>query len=491
MRAAYRVDDVRAAEAALMATLPPGTLMGRAADGVARTCLRLLGRAYGARVVLLVGSGDNGGDALHAGARLARRGARVDALLVGSSVHRTGVDALLGAGGRVRSASTALDSPAGGPPDDRALALVAAADLVLDGVLGIGGRGSLREPAAALAAAAAGSGAWCVAVDLPSGVDADSGQVAGTAFAADVTVVLGCLKPGVLVDPGHASCGVVELVDIGLGPHLAGEPDVVALEAADVVAAWPYPGVTDDKYTRGVLGVVAGSPGYPGAAVLAVSGAVRAGAGMVRFAGDPDTARLVTAARPEAVVGEGRVQALVVGPGLGPGPEAADRVRAALATDVPVLVDADGLGHLADRPDWVRERHALTVLTPHDREFERFGRPVGADRVAAARALASDLGAVVLLKGSTTVVAAPEGPAYVSPTGTAWLATAGSGDVLSGITGALLAAGLGAAAPALAAFVHGLAGRLASDGAPASALDVADAIPAAVRAVGGRDRIEG
>ncbi|MGZ4613477.1 MAG: NAD(P)H-hydrate epimerase, partial [Kineosporiaceae bacterium] len=331
MRTAYRVEQVRAAEAALMAALPPGTLMGRAADGLARTCLRLLGRAYGARVVLFVGTGDNGGDALYAGARLARRGARVDAVLVGPRAHAGGLGALLRAGGR----AAPLDEAVGAAQRD-ALALVAGADLVVDGVLGIGGRGALREPAASLAEAAADSGAWCVAVDLPSGVDADSGHVEGAAFTADVTVVLGCLKPGVLVDPGRGRSGVVEPVDIGLAPHLPDVPDVRALEAADVTAAWPYPGSSDDKYTRGVVGVAAGSPGYPGAAVLAVSGAVRAGAGMVRFAGDPETARLVSTARPEAVVGEGRVQAWVVGPGIGTGPEAADRVREVLATDVPV-----------------------------------------------------------------------------------------------------------------------------------------------------------
>ncbi len=473
MRSGYEVAAVRAAEAALMATLPDGTLMGRAADGLARTCAALLGPVYGSRVVLLVGSGDNGGDALYAGARLARRGARVDAVLLGSRTHEAGLAALRRSGGRAHPGGDATSGD-----------LLAKADLVVDGVVGIGGVGGLRQPVARLVEAVDASGAWRVAVDLPSGVDADTGRVEGAAFTADVTVTFGCLKPGVLVGPGHARSGVVELVDIGLGPHLDGaQAAVQVLEADDVAAAWHQPGPDDDKYTRGVVGVVAGSPAYTGAAVLCVGAALRAGAGMVRFVGEGAAADAVRARWPEAVLGDGRVQAWVVGPGLGTGPEAVAAVRTALASDVPVLVDADGLTVLAEHPELVRGRAAPTVLTPHDREYERFGRAVGDDRLGAARRLAADLGVTVLLKGSTTVVAQPGGLAFVNPTGTSWLATAGSGDVLSGITGTLLAAGLGAMAPVHAAFVHGLAARVASEGGPVTALDVAAAVPRALAAL--------
>jgi hydroxyethylthiazole kinase-like uncharacterized protein yjeF len=486
VRRSYAVAAVRDAESTVMAGLPDGALMARAAAALGATCARLLGQVYGAHVVLLVGTGDNGGDALYAGARLAARGARVEALLVAGRGHEGGAAALRAAGGRVHAAEDA---------EGRWLDSVLSADLVLDGVLGIGGHGALREPAAGLAAAAASTGrAWLVAADLPSGVDADTGAAAGPAFAADVTVTFGTLKPGLLVDPGHRLAGIVELVDIGLDDALTGEPAAVALEAADIAAVWPFPGPDDDKYSRGVLGVVAGSAAYPGAAVLCVGGALGAGAGMVRFAGDDGPAAAVHARWPEAVAGEGRVQAWAVGPGLGTDEAAERRVEEVLASDVPVLVDADALTLVAQHPDWVRQRAALTVLTPHDREYERFGRPVGDDRLGAARDLAADLGACVLLKGSTTVVAAPGGvgPVLVNPTGTGWLATAGSGDVLSGVTGALLAAGLGATAPAVAAYVHGVAGRLASDGGPATALDVTTAVPAAVRAVtGDRGRIGG
>jgi ADP-dependent NAD(P)H-hydrate dehydratase / NAD(P)H-hydrate epimerase len=370
--------------------------------------------------------------------------------------------------------------------------LVRAADLVVDGFVGIGGRGELPAPVAALTAEADACGAWRLAVDLPSGVDADTGRVPGAAFTADVTVTFGALKPGLLVDPGHRQAGVLELVDIGLGPWLGGRSAVVeAVEAADLadpVAGWPRPAPSDDKYTRGVVGVVAGSAAYTGAAVLCVGAALKSGAGMVRFVGGPEASAAVRARWPEAVLGAGRVQAWVVGPGLGTEPDAADRVREALASDVPVLVDADGLTALAQHPEWARERaarapSALTVLTPHDREYERFGSPVGDDRVAAARRLAEDLGATVLLKGSTTVVASAAGPARVNLTGTSWLATAGTGDVLAGVTGTLLAAGRGELAPAYAAFVHGLAGQLAADGAPLTAMEVVATLPSALATV--------
>jgi len=467
VRAVHDVATVRAAESALMAQLPPGALMQRAATGLARTCAALLPAVYGSRVVLLVGSGDNGGDALFAGAALARRGARVDAVLLGSTTHPGGLAALAAAGGRRV-----------GPED--AARVVGTAQLVVDGIVGIGGSGALREPAAALVAPIDASGAWRVAVDLPSGVDADTGQVAGAAFTADVTVTFGCPKPGLVVHPGQARVGILEVVDIGLGPYLPAAPALTVPQAMDVAAAWPWPQPDDDKYSRGVVGVVAGSAAFTGAAVLAVGGALRAGAGLVRYTGP--AADQVRARWPEAVVGAGRVEAYVVGPGLGTDDAAAHRLAEALAGDLPVVVDADALTLLAQQPGLAARRSALTVLTPHDREFARLaGRPVGGDRVGAARTLAADLNAVVLLKGSTTVVAGPDGRVVVNPTGTPALAAGGTGDVLSGVVGALLAAGLGAQAPVLGAFVHGLAAReAAGHRGPVTASDVLEALPLAI-----------
>ncbi|MFD9978911.1 NAD(P)H-hydrate dehydratase [Streptomyces massasporeus] len=474
MRTAYSVETVRNAERELMARLPEGALMQRAAAGLAAACADLLGRVYGSRVVLLVGSGDNGGDALYAGARLARRGAGVTAVLLApEKAHAAGLAALRRAGGRVAGAGDGE-------------ALVEGADLVVDGIVGIGGKGGLRPDAVPLAAAAGRSRGAVVAVDLPSGVDADTGEVHGHAVRADLTVTFGTHKPGLLIDPAREYAGSVRLVGIGL--ELPVEPELEALQHEDVARLLPVPGAESDKYRRGVVGIAAGSARYPGAAVLAVSGALRGGAGAVRYVGPAGDA--VIARFPETLVSDqgpkhaGRVQAWVVGPGAG---DDAATVAEVLAADVPVLIDADGL-RLADA-EVVRGRRAPTLMTPHAGEaaallgVER--REVEGGRLTAVRELARRYGATVLLKGSTTLVADSGGGAVrVNPTGTGWLATAGSGDVLSGLGGSLLAAGLSAVdAGSAGAYLHGLAGRLAADGAPVGAHDVADAVPGAWRNV--------
>ncbi|MFC8963877.1 NAD(P)H-hydrate dehydratase [Streptomyces sp. NPDC057094] len=474
MRTAYSVETVRAAERELMARLPEGALMQRAAAGLAAACADLLGRVYGSRVVLLVGSGDNGGDALYAGARLARRGAGVTAVLLAPDrTHPEGRAALLRAGGTTAAPDTAEP-------------LLRRADLVVDGIVGIGGKGGLRPDAARLAELADASRAAVVAVDLPSGVEADTGEVLGDAVRADLTVTFGTHKPGLLVDPARGYAGSVHLVDIGL--DLPEQADLEALQHADVAARLPRPGAASDKYRRGVVGIAAGSARYPGAAVLAVSGALRGGAGAVRYVGP--AADAVIARFPETLVSAegpakaGRVQAWVVGPGIG---DDATSVAEVLAADVPVLVDADAL-RLADR-ETVRARSAPTLLTPHAGEAAALlgvaREAVEEARLASVRELAGLYGATVLLKGATTLVAGPVGgPVRVNATGTAWLATAGSGDVLSGLAGSLLASGLSALdAGSVAAYLHGLAGRFAADGAPAGAHDVAAAVPEAWRDV--------
>ncbi|MFI6153428.1 NAD(P)H-hydrate dehydratase [Kitasatospora sp. NPDC051170] len=488
MRHAHPVETVRAAEAELMARLPEGTLMQRAAAGLAATCVRLLkgrrGRVYGARVTVLAGSGDNGGDALYAGAALARRGARVTAVLLApGKAHHGGLAALRAAGGRVT-----LEREVG-------LADFSRADLVLDGIVGIGGRGGLRPEAVPYAEARRRG--VVVAVDLPSGVDADTGEVPGAVLRADVTVCFGTYKPGLLIDPGASYAGAVQLVDIGL---TLPRPELTALQHADVAALLPQPGAESDKYRRGVVGVAAGSATYPGAALLAVAGALRGGAGAVRYVGA--AAEEVVRRFPETLVteggpaGAGRVQAWVVGPGGGEG--ARQSLAEALASDVPVLVDADALTELGRLgPAALAGRTAPTLLTPHTGEAARLlagaegGAPpaaaeLAATRLATARRLAAAYRATVLLKGSTTVIADPGGAVRVNPTGTSWLATAGSGDVLAGLAGSLLATGLPPLDSAsVAAYLHGLAGREAAGtpGAPVTATAVAEALPAAWRAV--------
>jgi hydroxyethylthiazole kinase-like uncharacterized protein yjeF len=518
MRKAHDVATIRAAEHALMATVPPGTLMQRAAAGLASVCAGLAGRVYGTGIVVLAGSGDNGGDALYAGARLARRGARVVAVAAGSRVHEQGAAALCAAGGHV----TGVDDPS-------LPAVIGAADLVLDGLLGIGGHGGLREPYSALAGLVArarartgdgptGSGPSVVAVDLPSGIDADTGVVDGPAVRADVTVTFGTWKPGLLIDPGAAYAGVLELVDIGLGPYLPA-PAAAGFQTADVAALLRQPPADSDKYRRGVLGIVAGSDRFTGAAALAVGGALRGGAGMIRLVSVMPAIAVVRQHWPEAltvVAGDGdqaghevetagRVQAWVAGPGMGTDEAARDRLAAVLGTDLPVLVDADGLTLIA-RERGLLARAAPTLLTPHAGELARLlgadPADVAARRLEHARAAAAELGATVLLKGSTTVIApAGGGEVLVNSTGTSWLATAGTGDVLSGLAGSLLAQGLTVTeAAAAAAFLHGIAARQAAagpagpgptvsdpagiqTGSPIAAGDVIDALPATIRGV--------
>ncbi|GGK92547.1 NAD(P)H-hydrate dehydratase [Mangrovihabitans endophyticus] len=465
MRQAWRVADVRSAEKALMATVPEGALMQRAAAGLARRCALMLGAhggVYGARVLLLVGSGDNGGDTLFAGARLAARGAQVSALLLDPDrAHPGGLRELRRLGGR-----TVHDLP------ERC-------DLVLDGIVGIGASGSLRPRAAELVAALAERRAPVVAVDVPSGVAVDTGDVPGAAVTADVTVTFGCLKPAHVVGPAAAHAGIVDVVDIGLGATLRADPAVRIPDAADIAAWWPRPGPASDKYSRGVVGVATGSATYPGAALLSVSGALAGPVGMVRYAGSArdDVVRahpsVVTADR---VSDAGRVQAWVCGSGLGTDETARTEVRGVLASPLPVLLDADALTLLVDgRHAEDLRRNAPLVVTPHDGEFRRLaGEAPGADRMGAACKLAAWINAVVLLKGDRTVVATPSGQVFVNPTGSPALATAGSGDVLAGLLGSLLAGGLPAERAAVAAaFVHGLAGRRAAERGPVTSADVA------------------
>ena len=526
MRYAYQVAAVRAAERALMGLVPEGALMRRAAAGLAATSTSLLarhpGHVYGARVVVLAGSGDNGGDALYAGALLARRGAAVTAVAAGPKAHEGGLAELRAAGGRL------IGDPAGQPDAGDA---IARAGLIIDGLLGIGGRGGLREPFAGLARLAeqarqgarqgappgarpsrSRAGATVVAVDLPSGIDADTGAVEGPAVRADVTVTFGAIKPGLLIDPGAGHSGTVELVDIGLRPYLKDEPAAMAPQRDDISERLPRPGPESDKYRRGVVGLLAGSDRFAGAAVLATGGAVRGGAGMVRVATADVPAMAVRQAWPEAVLtvhpddgdidlgSVGRVQAWVAGPGMGTGPHAAARLAAVLATDLPVLIDADGLTIVSQTagllPRAGGSNGAPALVTPHAGELARLlgtdPASVEARRLDHARQAAAELGATVLLKGSTTVIARPGHPTVlVNPTGTGWLATAGSGDVLSGLAGALLAQGLAPAwAAAAAAYLHGMAARLAAAGgpggaaeAPIGASDVVRALPAAFRSL--------
>ncbi len=404
---------------------PVDVLIGRAGRAVAAAALRLLGGAYGRQVVVVAGKGNNGADGRAAASLLARRGVRV-------TVVDAGVVAL------------------------------APCDLIIDAAYGTGFHGSYDVPDAGRTPV--------LAVDIPSGVAGDTGLVEGAAVTAAATVTFQAYKPGLLLGEGPQRCGRVEVADIGLGPGVERVATSWLLEDPDVrwLPSRPREG---HKWQTAVL-VVAGSPGMMGAPSLVARSAMRAGSGYVRLgvpgapleslpAGEAVGVPLPAAAW-DAAAGEAasRCRAVVTGPGLG----RSDAVGGFLRTvdEVPVVVDADGInsiGSVDQLGSLVAGRAAPVVVTPHDGEFARLtGGPPGPDRLAAVRKVAAASGAVVLLKGSTTVVAAPDGRAYFVTAGSSRLATAGTGDVLSGVIGAFLARGVPALeAAALAAHVHGRA----------------------------------
>ncbi|RPF27554.1 NAD(P)H-hydrate epimerase [Georgenia muralis] len=523
MISAHSAAAVRAAEEPLLAARRP--LMATAAFALATrvaAALRREGyRVSGSIVLLLVGGGNNGGDALFAGAHLARRGCLVHAALLGRA-HAGGLAAATAAGVQVHDL-TEDDDPAGA-----VLELAGWSGVWVDALVGIGARGALREPLARVVEALAEEraenpgGAIVVAVDVPSGIGVDDGTLPGPVLPADVTVTMGAPKPGLLLPPAADLAGRVEVADVGLDALDDAVPAVCRLTGDDVTALWPVPGPGDHKYTRGVLGLVAGSQTYPGAAVLAAAGALRTGLGMVRYLGPEVPTALVHQRFPEVVAVPGRVQAWVLGPGVGPEPsvrseEVGEALAAALAAHRPVVLDAGALALLGET---FTDLPATVVLTPHAGELaalltargEETSREDVEDAPARHARLAAEItGATVLLKGATTVVAAPDGPLYAQAEATGWLATAGAGDVLAGMVGALLAgygdllsgelhgalpsdgAGLPARLAAAAALVHGRAARTAAGltgeataggaGAPVTAMDVAAAVPAALRAL--------
>ncbi len=422
-------------------------LIGRAGGAVARAAVRMLGGTYGRRVVVVAGKGNNGNDGRDAARRLRRRGVRVEVV-------------------------DASDAPR----------TLSRADLVIDAAFGTGFRGEWTAPTTA---------ASVLAVDIPSGVDGLTGGIGGTPLTAVRTVTFAALKPGLLLSPGAGLAGEVEVADIGLD---VSSTRTHVVEAADVVGLLPHREAAGHKWQAAVR-VVAGSPGMTGAAHLTAAAAFRAGSGYVTLsspgAGDDPAAPTEVVGRvlpgadwADAVLADAdRFGALAVGPGLGTAPATLAQVRALAGSwPGPVVVDGDGLTALGDRVAAVTSSRAVpAVLTPHDGEFARLsgGSPDG-DRIAAVRSLAAATGAVVLLKGPATVVADPGGAVLVSTSGDARLATAGTGDVLTGVVAAFLAGGLPPfQAAAAAAFLHGRAGAVGwRHGLVAS--DLLDRLPIAI-----------
>jgi ADP-dependent NAD(P)H-hydrate dehydratase / NAD(P)H-hydrate epimerase len=432
MQPVLTVSEMREVDERAHRTIPVEVLVERAATAVVVAAIDILGGTYGRRVAVVAGKGNNGADGRMAADILGRRGARVRIFDAGSVTRL--------------------------PP----------VDLVIDAAYGTGFRGEYLAPMVS-------PGTLVLAVDIPSGVNGDTGEASGRVLVADRTVTFGALKAGLLQSSGAALAGRVTVADIGLD---VGDGRIGIVEDADVASLVPVRGRDDHKWSAAVL-VVAGSPGMTGAAGLCARAAFRSGAGMVllgvpgdEVAGSPSS-EAVGVALPStgwadlALDAIRRCGAAIVGPGLGRDPSTAGELRRLLdGTAVPMVIDADGLFALGDvTGDRLLRSDGPVVLTPHDGEYERLmGRPPGSDRVGAARRLARTTGAVALLKGSTTAVADPEGRVLLAMTGSPRLATAGTGDVLSGIIGALLARGVPTLeAAALAAHVHGRAaeaGRL-------------------------------
>ncbi|HBC08593.1 MAG TPA: bifunctional ADP-dependent NAD(P)H-hydrate dehydratase/NAD(P)H-hydrate epimerase, partial [Rhodospirillaceae bacterium] len=476
------VDQMAQADAATIAGGTPGIdLMETAGAAVADRARTLFN---GRPVAVLCGPGNNGGDGFVAARLLKDQGAEVRLYLLGERERLRG-DAALAADrwtGAVEELTTGFD-PAGAG--------------VVDALFGAGLTRPLDGVAATVAETLNTASADVLAVDIPSGVMGDTGVVAGAAIKAKETLTFCRFKPGHFLRPGRDFCGAVRVADIGIpDAAVAAQAPDTWVNSADIWwPAFPHPGPDDHKYTRGHV-VIWGVGTMSGAPRLAADGARRAGAGIVSIACRPeDTAifragaagvlvrPMADAATYGAYVEDGN-KTLVVGPGNGPGPDTRARALAALATGKPVVLDADGISAFADAPDaLVSALHGNCVITPHGGEFARVF-PDGDDRLSRARHAARTSGAVVLLKGFDTIIAAPDGRAVINANGSPHLATAGTGDVLAGITAGLLAQGMAPFPAACAAvWLHAAAAQCVGHGLIAE--DIPGLMPGIMRALPG------
>jgi NAD(P)H-hydrate epimerase len=488
--------------------LPGVALMENAGGEVARKVMELVGDPADKKVCIFAGRGNNGGDGFVAARHLAGRGAKVKVFLLGAAAVSgdAGINLAI-----LLKMGTEVFEIAGERDCDKAAVAAAVADCLVDALLGTGFRGEVAGDLATLVRIVNSAGKPVVAVDIPTGIDADSGQVRGLAVTATHTVTFGLPKPGLLFQPGAAHAGAVTVADIGLPAALLEDAAIRqnAVTAGLVRRLLPPRAPWVHKGANGRVALVAGSTGLTGAAALASMAAVRAGAGLVTLgvaAGlnavmEVKLTEVMTRPLPEGasgVVGLAAVtdiaalaenaDVLAVGPGLGRAEDTCAAVREVVKNvHCPLVIDADGLNALAGHGEVLRQAAALAVLTPHPGELarliDRTPAVINADRLAAARAAAESLGAVIVLKGPGTVVAFPDGEAFINPTGTAALATGGTGDVLTGVIAALIAQGLASQDAAVAGvFLHGLAGEIAARGGMVglAAGDLLPALPAAI-----------
>ena len=479
-------------------------LMEAAGREVADAALRLVGGAYGRRAVVVCGKGNNGGDGLVAARYLDRAGVRTTALLLDeepSGPASSNLAQLETTSVRRRAWSRdALERE------------LERADVAIDAIFGTGFHGIAAGTYAEAIEALAGSSVPLVAIDIPSGVNGETGAVEGPVLRADLTVTFGAPKPGLVLLPGATHAGVVEVEPIGFPADLI-RSDLVLVEAEDVAAMLPPREPDTHKRSAGYAVVVGGSRLMTGAVALAGAAAYRAGAGLVAVA-VPESILPVTQgavreavfiALPETDVGTaaggsarldemlGQAGSLAVGPGMTTDERTAGWIRELVrSSEVSVVLDADGLNAFAGRAEDLADRKADLILTPHAGEFARVAGvstgEIATDRVRHVRELAARTSATVLLKGSRTLIASPDGTVRINPTGGPFLATGGTGDVLTGMIAALLARGCSPLdAGSAAAFVHGVAGVLAGRerGVGTTASDVLERVPRAMREVVG------
>lgn len=476
-------------EAAIAAGATAESLMDLAGRAVARAVLDVAGRRYGLKVVVLCGKGNNGGDGLVAARALARHGVSVRAFGIGQIDPGSGATAHHLAAWR----------SAGGRVEPFDAASLEDADVIVDALFGTGFRGSIEGEAARVVEAVDRSDAAVVSVDIPSGVDGSTGRCTGPCISADVTVAMGAEKMGTAIGDGAARAGSVVVADIGIPVR---DTAGFLVEPLDVARIVPKRAVDSHKRSRGTVLVLAGSDAMTGAALLTARAALRAGSGYVNLVSTGAVRRAAAEAIPELVIHADddrevlgpdvldraadlvtRADAVAVGPGLGTGGSQRELVeRVMREIDVPVVADADALNVIAEDVSILERRTGDLVLTPHPAELgrllDRDTSAVQNDRRAAVTEAAARFGCVVLLKGHRSLVAAPDGLVFVNPTGGPELATAGTGDVLTGVCATYLAAELHPVTAAWAgAFVHGAAGALAAVGSGSSgvvAWDVAE-----------------
>jgi NAD(P)H-hydrate epimerase len=489
--------------------IPGPRLMDHAGTAAAALVARWLAPIRGKAVVVVCGKGNNGGDGFVVARRLKARGAAVRVLLVGrrAEVRGDAADALGRWRGRVEEIA-----------DPRGLAgALGGADVIVDALLGTGVSGAARGPVAAAIEAinrAGANGVPVVAIDLPSGLDSDRGALLGPTVKAWRTVTFAGLKRSLLLAPASARAGAVEIGDIGVPAEEARRGITTwRLEAADVRPLFPPRDLDAHKGRFGHLLVVAGSLGKTGAAALAGRAALRGGVGLCTVAAPASQQPIVAAQAPEYMTEAlpetaarslslkakdrvlelaRRMDAVALGPGLSLDPEAQELARVLIRElDRPMVVDADALSALGGHLDLLRHAAGPRALTPHPGEMARMLgiaiEAVQVDRIEVTRAFAREHGVAIALKGAHTVIAGPDGHVAINPTGNPGLAKGGSGDVLTGIVGALLAREIEPVAALRAGcYVHGLAADAAARERGEYAMlasDLIESLPAALRAL--------